>query len=74
MTLEAISEQLSMSEGKRQTSSVIVLQKESLPAFQFRSEIIETIEKNSVTLIKGETGCGKSTQVVTFCVMTNVFF
>ncbi|VDN25623.1 unnamed protein product, partial [Gongylonema pulchrum] len=38
-------------------------QRESLPVCQYRAQIIETIARNSVTLIKGETGCGKSTQV-----------
>lgn len=34
----------------------------SLPMFAFRDAVLEAIEKNQVTIICGETGCGKSTQ------------
>ncbi|XP_076172794.1 ATP-dependent RNA helicase DHX30 [Ptiloglossa arizonensis] len=34
-----------------------------LPIFNYKSEILDAIEKNQVVLIKGGTGCGKSTQV-----------
>ncbi|TPX52351.1 hypothetical protein SeMB42_g01483 [Synchytrium endobioticum] len=38
------------------------LQREQLPAFALQSEIISTIEKNRITVLSGETGCGKTTQ------------
>jgi ATP-dependent RNA helicase DHX29 len=38
----------------------------SLPMFQFRDEALETIEKNQITILCGETGCGKSTQLPAF--------
>ena len=34
--------------------------RKSLPAYQKRREIIETIQANPVTVISGDTGCGKS--------------
>lgn len=37
--------------------------RKSLPAYHKRQEILEMIDKNQVVLIKGETGCGKTTQV-----------
>ncbi|XP_017789958.1 PREDICTED: putative ATP-dependent RNA helicase DHX57 [Habropoda laboriosa] len=37
-----------------------------LPAWSKMSEILEIICKNQVTIISGETGCGKSTQVPQF--------
>jgi len=36
---------------------------ETLPVFQFRKEILELIENNSVVIVTAETGAGKSTQV-----------
>jgi len=34
--------------------------------FNFRNDILEKIENNQVTIIKGEPGCGKSTRVPNF--------
>ena len=38
----------------------------NLPVFNFRDSILSTIDKNQVTIICGETGCGKSTQIPAF--------
>ncbi|KAH0554070.1 ATP-dependent RNA helicase DHX30-like [Cotesia glomerata] len=35
----------------------------SLPILDFRKQIIEEVKNNQVLLIKGDTGCGKTTQV-----------
>ncbi|KAI4488134.1 hypothetical protein M0804_004982 [Polistes exclamans] len=35
----------------------------NLPVAQYKNEIIETIKKERVVIIAGDTGCGKSTQV-----------
>lgn len=40
--------------------------REQLPAFKKQTEILEIIEKNQIVLIKGHTGCGKTTQVPQF--------
>lgn len=40
--------------------------RETLPAWTKMNEILELIHKNQVTIISGETGCGKSTQVPQF--------
>ncbi|KAJ4395260.1 hypothetical protein N0V91_010962 [Didymella pomorum] len=37
-----------------------------LPVYGFRESILSTIAKNQVTIICGETGCGKSTQIPSF--------
>ncbi|XP_003426609.1 putative ATP-dependent RNA helicase DHX57 [Nasonia vitripennis] len=37
-----------------------------LPAWSKMNEVLETIHENQVTIISGETGCGKSTQVPQF--------
>ena len=38
-------------------------QRSQLPVFQYKSRLIETIKKNRVVVVKGATGCGKTTQV-----------
>ena len=35
----------------------------ALPAFQHRAAILDTIDAHAVTILRGATGCGKSTQV-----------
>jgi hypothetical protein len=37
-----------------------------LPAYQYQNDICNTIQSNRVTILAGETGCGKSTQVPQF--------
>jgi ATP-dependent RNA helicase DHX29 len=37
-----------------------------LPVFGFRQSILATIDQNQVTIICGETGCGKSTQIPSY--------
>lgn len=37
-----------------------------LPVFAFRDHALSTIERNQVTIICGETGCGKSTQIPSY--------
>ena len=38
----------------------------NLPVYGFRDSILSTVDKNQVTIICGETGCGKSTQIPSF--------
>lgn len=40
--------------------------REKLPAFNHKEEILQAIEKHQVVLIEGNTGCGKTTQVVQY--------
>ncbi|KAI1178028.1 ATP dependent RNA helicase [Nemania sp. FL0916] len=37
-----------------------------LPMWHFRQQVLETIEREQVVIVCGETGCGKSTQVPSF--------
>ncbi|KAI1331653.1 helicase associated domain-containing protein [Xylariaceae sp. FL0255] len=37
-----------------------------LPMWQFRERVLETVEREQVVIVCGETGCGKSTQVPSF--------
>ncbi|RLV94925.1 putative ATP-dependent RNA helicase [Spathaspora sp. JA1] len=55
--------------SKRQASSELktsLTKRAKLPAWNKRQDLISTITSNKVTLITGETGSGKSTQVVQF--------
>lgn len=38
----------------------------SLPVYGFRESILATIDQHQITIICGETGCGKSTQIPSF--------
>jgi ATP-dependent RNA helicase DHX29 len=38
----------------------------TLPVYGFRESIMSTIDKSQITIICGETGCGKSTQIPSF--------
>lgn len=52
---------------KMQTDSrflSLVKEREKLPVFSCRNNIMEAINENPVVLIKGNTGCGKTTQVI----------
>ncbi|PIK44367.1 putative ATP-dependent RNA helicase A [Apostichopus japonicus] len=44
----------------------ILSDRESLPIWQTREQILEAIDRNPVVVIKGKTGCGKTTQVPQF--------
>ncbi|KAG7193272.1 DEAH-box RNA helicase prp16 [Scheffersomyces spartinae] len=46
--------------------AVIDKQRKSLPAYRVRSEVIRIISENQVTIIIGETGSGKTTQLTQF--------
>lgn len=46
----------------------LLSQRTSLPAWRFQQEIVQTVLLNQVTVICGETGCGKSTQVPQFII------
>ena len=41
-------------------------QRKKLPAWTYQEAICSTVSKNAVTVLSGETGCGKSTQVPQF--------
>lgn len=41
----------------------ILAQREQLPVKQFEEEIMDAVENNPVVIIRGATGCGKTTQV-----------
>lgn len=63
MSLEQISAMIEQRESQKVIPDEVMASRRSLPALNYRDLIVDTVEKNQVTLIRGETGCGKSTQV-----------
>ncbi|KAI1802818.1 hypothetical protein F4811DRAFT_370240 [Daldinia bambusicola] len=51
--------------GKRTTMS-IKQQRESLPVFAFRSQLIKAVKENQILIVVGETGSGKTTQLTQY--------
>ncbi|EPB76266.1 hypothetical protein ANCCEY_04628 [Ancylostoma ceylanicum] len=62
MSLPEISAKLNEMENSKPNNASMAKTREELPVSQFKDEILRTVRENPVTLIKGETGCGKSTQ------------
>ncbi|BCS97538.1 ATP-dependent helicase [Desulfoluna limicola] len=59
----------SMDERRRRQQTPPALNyNQDLPVTARREEIVETIRKNQVVIISGETGSGKTTQIPKFCV------
>ena len=67
--LEGLNRRLSLSLAKRDARkiSVPLIRYPQLPISARREEIIEAIRHNQVTIISGETGSGKSTQIPKMC-------
>ncbi|RVD82610.1 uncharacterized protein DFL_007031 [Arthrobotrys flagrans] len=59
--LKLAEERMDTMEGRKMMAA-----RRSLPAWNLRAHITECIDSNSVTIISGETGSGKSTQCVQF--------
>lgn len=44
----------------------MMIQRQTLPAWQVEDQLVRTVQENNVTIISGETGSGKSTQSIQF--------
>jgi len=64
-SVELKSEQASK-KATNQAYIKMLANRENLPAYKFRAEVLNAINTNQVVLISGETGCGKTTQVPQF--------
>lgn len=51
--------------GKR-TDKTIKEQRESLPVFAFRKQLIQAVKENQILIVVGETGSGKTTQLTQY--------
>ncbi|KAI9837179.1 MAG: DEAH-box ATP-dependent RNA helicase prp22 [Sclerophora amabilis] len=54
-----------VSYGKR-TSMTIKQQRESLPVYKFRSQLIDAVKSNQLLIVVGDTGSGKTTQLTQY--------
>lgn len=65
--MDAISDDLNQDWSERQKSDASLLERQNqraeLPIFKMKTEILNAIQENPVVLIRGNTGCGKTTQV-----------
>ncbi|TAQ85246.1 hypothetical protein B7494_g6440 [Chlorociboria aeruginascens] len=50
----------------RRTDMTIKQQRESLPVYRFRSELIKAVEANQLLIVVGDTGSGKTTQLTQY--------
>lgn len=55
-----------MERQKAASYQKMLAQRQKLPAWQVRENVVETVADNQITIISGETGSGKSTQSVQF--------
>jgi ATP-dependent RNA helicase DHX57 len=44
----------------------MLVKRRKLPSYEFKNQILDSIQKNQIIIISGETGCGKSTQTGQF--------
>ncbi|CAF1504061.1 unnamed protein product, partial [Rotaria sordida] len=63
--MESISEDLRHAEQCKMENELKcrLQERENLPVFTYRQQTLEHIKKNNVILIRGATGCGKTTQI-----------
>jgi ATP-dependent RNA helicase DHX8/PRP22 len=50
----------------RRTNMTIKEQRESLPVYRFRSELIKAVQDNQLLIVVGDTGSGKTTQLTQY--------
>ena len=48
--------------------------RKELPVYQFKDDILDAIQKNNIVIIRGSTGCGKTTQVYFLNFCTHFYF
>lgn len=63
---EKISEDISLSPPVPEKTPLVELGNKELPAYEYKQEIKEAVRDHQVTIVMGETGCGKSTQIPQF--------
>ncbi|OCT45224.1 ATP-dependent RNA helicase dhx8 [Cladophialophora carrionii] len=69
--IEAVPEWKRAMQGKNQsfgkrTDMTIKQQRESLPVFKFRKQLLEAVAANQLLIVVGDTGSGKTTQVTQY--------
>jgi ATP-dependent RNA helicase DHX8/PRP22 len=68
---EAVPEWKKISQGKnasfgKRTNMSIKDQRESLPVYKFRNQLLEAVKTNQILIVVGDTGSGKTTQMTQY--------
>lgn len=63
---ESVEKPASVTEEERYSKEEIQTQRESLPAYAVRDELMKIIKENQIIVVIGETGSGKTTQLAQF--------
>ena len=68
---EAVPEWKKISQGKnasfgKRTNMSIKEQRESLPVYKFRNQLLEAVKTNQILIVVGDTGSGKTTQMTQY--------
>ena len=53
---------------KEETKDDIQKEREQLPIYEFKDQIVDMVSKNLFCIITGETGSGKSTQIAQYLI------
>ncbi|KAI1716587.1 double-stranded RNA binding motif domain-containing protein [Ditylenchus destructor] len=72
MSMEEISKDLRMREMAKEIPPSLKSARQNLPVFGYRDKILDAVNGHSVVLIKGATGCGKSTQICQYLLESHV--
>ncbi|CBK25254.2 uncharacterized protein [Blastocystis hominis] len=59
--------------SKRVNRKNLEAERKSLPVFAYRKDIIESVKNNPTTIIVGETGSGKTTQIAQYLLESGYF-
>lgn len=62
-TMEEINADVNQQESLRQVSPEMQATRDNLPIFQARGQLLNAINNNTVVIVKGATGSGKTTQL-----------
>ncbi|KAL7079809.1 hypothetical protein ACQ4LE_000922 [Meloidogyne hapla] len=71
-SMERISDDLLMKGKSKQVPLQLVQARQRLPVFNHREQIIKAVTEHPVVLIKGSTGCGKSTQICQYLLESHI--
>ena len=63
---EVIPDHSSMKKGSKRSSLTIKEQRQSLPIFHYRDQLIKACMDNRILIVIGETGSGKTTQITQY--------
>lgn len=63
---EVIPDHKSLKKGSKRSSMTIKEQKENLPIFNYKEQLVKACMDNRILIVIGETGSGKTTQITQY--------